>query len=67
MSFARQPTSSRNAQTAGGVIHASGNRPNNNNMSIRSIASRSSFFTRRVPKFNPDGLARWTVAPCSCN
>jgi predicted ArsR family transcriptional regulator len=29
-------------------------------MSTRSIVSRSSFLTRRVPQFNPDGFARCT-------
>src|SRR5947209_6381722 len=32
-------------------------------MSAKSMASRSSFFTRRCPQFRPWGLARCTRAP----
>jgi hypothetical protein len=36
-------------------------------MSAKSVASTTSFFTRRSPQFNAFGLARCTVAPNCCN
>ena len=36
-------------------------------MSAKSIASRSSFLTRRWPQLSPWGLARCPRAPLACN
>ena len=48
---------------AGGAIHASGSRPSCSS-SARSVASRTSFFTRRYSNaFTPSGCARCTWAP----
>ena len=56
--------SSRSSRSGGGAIQASARRPMRSR-STRSVASRSSFFTRRCPQLLPSGWARWTVAPHS--
>jgi dienelactone hydrolase len=48
--------------SSGGAIHASARRPRRSR-SARSVASRSSFVTRRWPQLLPNGWARWTRAP----
>ena len=64
-SLARCRTSSRSSRVAGGAIHASGSRPIRSR-SARSVASRTSFLTRRYSNaFTPSGCARCTRAP-SC-
>src|SRR5581483_11475069 len=55
---------SRNSRTSGGAIHDSASRPRRSR-STRSLASRSSFLTRRFPQLFPNGWARWTLAPIS--
>ena len=65
-SLARCRTSSRSSRVAGGAIHAAGRRPIRSR-SARSLASRTSFFTRRYANpFTPNGCARWTCAPPAC-
>jgi hypothetical protein len=49
-----------------GAKRARSSRPRRST-SIRCAASRSSFFTRRVPQFNPEGFAKCTVAPWAYN
>jgi hypothetical protein len=36
-------------------------------MFAKSVASLTSFFTRRCPQFNACGFAKCTVAPNSCS
>jgi hypothetical protein len=60
----RWRTTSRSSRTSGGAIQPSASRPRRS-MAARSLASRSSFLTRRLPQALPRGCERWTFAPSS--
>src|ERR1022692_3721300 len=56
--------SSRSSRSGGGATQPSARRPIRKR-STRSVASRSSFFTRRLPQLLPSGWARCTLPPHS--
>ena len=62
VSLARYLTSSRSSRTSGGAIQASGRSLRRNRLAS-SVASFTSFLTRRVSQCKPSGWTRCTRAP----